>query len=61
MTKKIYLKLREYFGLEEILFLSGMVLLYCGAAVQFSHSVAQMVCGAVLVVLSVMLTFKGSA
>ena len=54
-------KLRAMIGLEEVLFLSGMALLYAGTAVQFGHAVAQMVCGAVLIAVSLLITVKGSA
>ncbi len=59
--EKLISKLRTLIGLEEILFLFGMALLYAGTAAQFGHAVAQMVCGAVLIAVSLLITVKGSA
>lgn len=60
LKQKLLEQLRAMIGLEEVLFLSGMALLYAGTAVQFGHAVAQMVCGAVLIAVSLLITVKGS-
>jgi len=61
LKNKLLEQLRALIGLEEVLFLSGMALLYAGTAAQFGHAVAQMVCGAVLIAVSLLITVKGSA
>ena len=61
LKKKLLEQLRAMIGLEEILFLFGMALLYAGTAAEFGHAIAQMVCGAVLVAVSLLITVKGSA
>lgn len=61
LKKKLLEQLRAMIGLEEVLFLSGMALLYAGTAAQFGHAAAQMVCGAVLIAVSLLITVKGSA
>lgn len=45
-------------GLSEIFFLAGMASLYSGLSALLSASLAQTVCGAVLVLLSVLMAWK---
>ena len=59
--KNLFAQVRGAIGLEEILFLLGMAFLYCGLAVQFSHAAAQIISGAVLVVLSFWMAAKGNS
>ncbi len=51
---------RSNIGLPEILFLVGMASLYSGLSALLSASLAQTVCGAVLVFLSVLMALKTS-
>lgn len=57
---KLFLKIREALGLEEIIFLSGMWALYAGVCTQFGRSMAQIVIGTILVAVSLWLASKGS-
>lgn len=49
---------RANIGLPEIFFLVGMASLYSGLSALLSASMAQTVCGAVLVFLSVLMAWK---
>jgi len=60
MIKNFFSQLREYLGLEEVLFLGGMVLLYYGLSTQFGHAVAQIGSGAVFISVSLLIVFKGA-
>lgn len=51
---------RSNIGLPEILFLVGMASLYSGLSALLSASLAQTVCGAVLVFLSILMALKTS-
>ncbi len=52
--------MRQNIGLPEILFLVGMASLYSGLSALLSASLAQTVCGAILVCLSVLMAIKAS-
>lgn len=58
--QKMITFLREMFGVEEVLFLGGWILLYLGLAAQFGHPLAQSAGGGVLILVSILLVFKGS-
>lgn len=53
--------IRHALDLEDYLFLIGIMMLYRGLAVQFSHAMAQVVSGVVLLVISVLIAIKGSS
>lgn len=50
----------QYIGLSELFFLVGMASLYCGLTVLFSQALAQTVCGAVLVFISILIAWKSA-
>jgi len=58
--REIARQIHKAIGLEEFAFLLGLALLYIGASVEFSHALAQIVTGAVLISVSMLLVFKGS-
>lgn len=51
--------LRQSIGLPEIFFMVGMAALYSGLAVLLSPALAQAVCGAIFVLLSVLMASRG--
>ncbi len=52
--------IRQNIGLSELFFLVGMASLYSGLSALLSAALAQTVCGAVLVFLSVLMALKTS-
>jgi len=52
--------IRQNIGLSELFFLVGMASLYSGLSALLSASLAQTVCGAVLVFLSILMALKTS-
>lgn len=52
--------IRKNIGLSELFFLVGMASLYSGLSALLSAALAQTVCGAVLVLLSVLMALKTS-
>jgi hypothetical protein len=57
----LFAKLRDALGVEEVIFLLGIMLLYRGLALQFNHPIAQMVCGGVLILVAMLLTLRSAA
>lgn len=56
----LFSQIRDALGLEEILFLLGIVSLYFGLLAEFGHGVAQIVCGGVFISISIFIAIKGS-
>ena len=56
--KNLINTIRESVGVPEFFLLLGMALLYAGSAAQFNHAVAQIVCGAALVSISVIVSLR---
>lgn len=57
--KQFFRRLATFFGIGEILFILGMILLYSGVTVLFSPAWARSACGIILVVVGLVKAREG--